>query len=95
VPLGGGNVLQPLHYGKPVIVGRHTSNFRDTVGIAERAGVLFQVADGPGLAHELVRLLGDDELRATIVTKAKAVFDEHCGASGRTADGILRCLNEG
>lgn len=95
VPLGGGNVLQPLHYGKPVIVGRHTSNFRDTVGIAERAGVLFEAPDGPGVARELVRLLGDEELRASIVTRAKAVFDEHCGASGRTAVGILRCLSGG
>ncbi|MBD3173681.1 MAG: 3-deoxy-D-manno-octulosonic acid transferase [Armatimonadia bacterium] len=94
VPLGGGNVLQPLHYGKPVVVGRHTTNFRDTVRIAKSAGVVTEVRDQAELVEEVDRLLRSDEARRSIASKAAAVFREHRGASARTADGAIEFLHE-
>lgn len=92
VPLGGGNVLQPLHYGKPVIVGPHTTNFRDIVAIVRQAGVLVEVADGRGLVREVARVLSDPSFRAGVADRARAVFEQHSGASARTAEGVLAYL---
>lgn len=36
VPRGGHNVLEPAFYGVPIIVGPHTENFRDIIGLFRR-----------------------------------------------------------
>jgi len=95
VPLGGSNVLQPLHYGKPVIVGPCTTNFRDTVRIAKAAGICFEVQSPEVLAAEVDRLLSSPEARLAVAEKADSVFREHRGASRRIADGIARMLGVG
>src|SRR5205807_4585857 len=33
VPAGGHNILEPAQHGVPIIVGPHTENFRDIVGL--------------------------------------------------------------
>ena len=95
VPFGGSNVLQPLHYGKPAIVGPCTTNFRDTVRIARSAGICFEVQSPEALAAEVDRLLSSPEARQAVAEKAGAVFHEHRGASRRIAVGVARMLGVG
>jgi 3-deoxy-D-manno-octulosonic-acid transferase len=94
VPLGGGNILQPLAYGKPVVVGPHTANFRETVRQAGEAGLCTVVGDAAALADELERLLGSAEARSRVAETATRVFEENRGAAGRIVDVILALLDE-
>jgi 3-deoxy-D-manno-octulosonic-acid transferase len=48
VPRGGHNIIEPAQHGIPIIVGNHTENFRDIIG-------LFQI-------HDAVRVVGAAEL---------------------------------
>lgn len=92
VPQGGGNILQPLAYGSPVLVGPYAANFKETVDTAKRAGVCFEVADAAALAREVLRLLDSPDLRAEIANRAHALFEENRGAAGRYADAVLASL---
>ena len=47
VPRGGHNIIEPAQHGVPIMVGNHTENFRDIVG-------LFQ-------SHDAVRVVGAAE----------------------------------
>ena len=48
VPRGGHNIIEPAQHGVPIVVGNHTENFRDIIG-------LFQ-------SHDAVRVVGPAEL---------------------------------
>ena len=43
-PLGGQNLIEPLAYGSPVVVGPHTFNFEQATREALRAGVAMRVS---------------------------------------------------
>ena len=47
VPIGGHNVLEPAMRGKPVLVGPHTSNFREGAELLQRSGGGLVVKDAP------------------------------------------------
>ena len=40
VPKGGHNVLEAAQFGIPILVGPHTENFRDMVGVFQKAEAL-------------------------------------------------------
>lgn len=44
-PLGGQNLIEPLAYGSPVVVGPHTFNFEQATQTALQAGVAVRVQD--------------------------------------------------
>ncbi len=44
-PLGGQNLIEPLAYGSPVVVGPHTFNFEQATREALQAGVAVRVGD--------------------------------------------------
>src|SRR5947208_11868062 len=37
---GGHNILEPAHFGVPIVVGPHTENFRDIISIFQQAEAL-------------------------------------------------------
>ena len=37
VPRGGHNIIEPAQHGVPILVGNHTENFRDIVGLFQDA----------------------------------------------------------
>ncbi len=53
VPRGGHNIIEPAQYGVPILVGKHTENFRDIVELF--------------LNHNAVRVVGPDDLPAAFV----------------------------
>jgi 3-deoxy-D-manno-octulosonic-acid transferase len=50
---GGHNILEPAQFAKPIIIGPHYENFREIVGAF--------------LAHQAVRVVGADQLTATVL----------------------------
>jgi 3-deoxy-D-manno-octulosonic-acid transferase len=92
VPVGGHNVLEPAMQGKPVLVGPHTSNFREGAELLQRSGGGLVVKDGEELARELIRVLEDGDLSARMGRAAREAFAGRQGAVSATLDLIGRHL---
>jgi 3-deoxy-D-manno-octulosonic-acid transferase len=95
VPMGGHNVLEAAQRRKPVLIGPHTGNFRDSVGLLESVRAALVVRDALELSRELRRLLADPDLRAKLGDVGyEAVASRH-GAVRETLDLIGRYLYPG
>lgn len=95
VPQGGHNVLEPALRHKPVLVGPHTANFRDSVVLLLGAGGAFVVRDSPELETTVDRLLRDPELRQAAGEVAfKAVLDRQ-GAVRETLELLAQLVGGG
>jgi 3-deoxy-D-manno-octulosonic-acid transferase len=84
VPHGGQNMLEPAAYGKAVVVGPHTGNFRTDVALLLEGQALVQVADPAGLRRELAALLADPQRAAAIGMRAQELIERNHGATERT-----------
>jgi 3-deoxy-D-manno-octulosonic-acid transferase len=73
VEAGGHNMLEPAARGKPVLLGPHNENFRESAELLLGCGAAQTVRNALELGGELTALLADPALR------------EQCGAAGRTA----------
>jgi 3-deoxy-D-manno-octulosonic-acid transferase len=94
VPQGGGNILQPLTYGKPVLIGPHTTNFREVVRIASEAGLCFVVTTREELSEKVLALLEDLHTQQRIARDAARLLDANRGASARYAEAVSLALRE-
>jgi 3-deoxy-D-manno-octulosonic-acid transferase len=84
VPRGGHNIIEPALHGVPIVVGNHTENFRDIVGLfqsrnavrvvgpAEVPLVLMELLSNPAEREELGRR-GAETLRAQMGATQKTV----------------------
>ena len=84
VPRGGHNIIEPALHGVPIVVGNHTENFRDIVGLfqsrnavrvvgpAELPLVLMELISNPAEREELGRR-GAETLRAQMGATQKTV----------------------
>ena len=93
VPRGGHNILEPAQFGVATLVGPHTENFRDTIGIFERAGAVRRISP-EGFAGELLRLLDDADAgaRQELGRRAAEVVRQQRGATERTLDELEKLL---
>ncbi len=91
VPAGGHNPLEPAQFGVPIVMGPHYANFR---AITEDL-----------LAHEAVRIAAPGELfevlrdlfrngdeRRAMGERARKVFEQQAGATGRCVEAIGEIL---
>jgi 3-deoxy-D-manno-octulosonic-acid transferase len=92
VPRGGHNILEPAHWGVATVVGPHTENFRDILGIFRRADAV-RIAQPEALADVLLELLRNEPLRRGLGERARKVVEEQMGATERTLE-ALRALIE-
>jgi len=88
VPVGGHNLVEPVHAGCPVLFGPHFENVRKVVGILEvgRAGEC--VGDSQGLVHAIVEAF--DDLAACRVRGeiGRENLEAHRGSVARTREMI-------
>jgi 3-deoxy-D-manno-octulosonic-acid transferase len=91
VPRGGHNILEPAHYGVPIVVGPHNENFRDIVELFTRAGAV-DVIEREKFAQEILHLLDNDQKRALLGRHALEVVRTNSGATARTAETLAGYL---
>ncbi len=92
VPRGGHNILEPAHYGVPIVVGPHTENFRDIVDLFTRAGAVDVIAPDE-FADEVLHLLDTEQKRALLGRHALDVVRANSGATARTAEVLAGLLH--
>ncbi len=93
VPRGGHNVLEAAQFGKAILVGPHTENFRDIIGIFRRADAL-RVVTPQSLTPTVLQLLENHDERAALGQRALEVMRSQQGATERTVNALLGLLSE-
>jgi 3-deoxy-D-manno-octulosonic-acid transferase len=91
VPKGGHNVLEAAQFGATILVGPHTENFRDIIGIFERAQAL-RIVTPETLAPTVMALLNDDADREDLSRRALQVMQTQQGATERTVASLMKLL---
>ena len=91
VPRGGHNIIEPAQYGVPIVVGKHTENFRDIVELFQKQSAI-RVVTPSALLPTLLELLSHPAERAALGKRAAEVIRSQTGATGRTLDAIQTLL---
>jgi 3-deoxy-D-manno-octulosonic-acid transferase len=91
IPAGGHNPLEPAQFGVPIVMGPHYFNFR---AITEDLIVhdAICITEKEKLAKVLVDLLCDRTAAKTMGARARQVFDQQAGATGRCVAAIREVL---
>jgi 3-deoxy-D-manno-octulosonic-acid transferase len=91
VPAGGHNPLEPAQFGVPIVMGPHYANFR---AITEdlRAHDALRIAAKDDLTTTLIELLRDRTAVAAMGERARQVFNQQAGATGRCVDALREVL---
>jgi 3-deoxy-D-manno-octulosonic-acid transferase len=91
VPAGGHNPLEPAQFGVPIVMGPHYANFRAiTEDLLARQAI--RIATRAELAQALAALLTDPAEAKAMGGRARQVFDEQAGATGRCVQAIRALL---
>jgi 3-deoxy-D-manno-octulosonic-acid transferase len=91
VPRGGHNIIEPAQFGVPIIVGNHTENFRDIVGLFQSKDAVRVV--GPAeFPLVLMDLLSKDAERAALGRRGAETLRLQMGATERTASALEKLL---
>jgi 3-deoxy-D-manno-octulosonic-acid transferase len=91
VPRGGHNIIEPALYGVAIVVGNHTENFRDIVGLFQSREAVRVV--GPAeLPLVLMELISNPAARAELGRRAAETLRSQAGATQRTADALGKLL---
>ena len=83
VPRGGHNILEPAQFGRAIVVGPHTENFREIIQIFSAANAV-QIATQRDISDVLFRLLNDVSLREQLGSNAHKVMQANQGSTART-----------
>jgi len=92
VPKGGHNVLEAAQFGVAILVGSHTKNFREMIGLFQQADAL-RVVTQETLTDTVLELLGDDNLRFSMGSRALALMRTTQGATTTTVEALLTLLH--
>jgi 3-deoxy-D-manno-octulosonic-acid transferase len=93
VPRGGHNILEPATYGKAIVVGPHTENFRDIVEMFRREKAVFIAQDENDLTRLFRGLLRDVTERSEPGARAAALVQRNAGATTSTVDELAKLLS--
>src|SRR5204863_1663818 len=85
VPKGGHNIIEPARHGVPIVVGNHTENFRDIVGLFQSRDAIRVV--GPAeLPLTFMELLSNEAERRALGRRAAETFASQRGATRFTIE---------
>ena len=91
VPAGGHNPLEPAQFGVPIVIGPHYANFRAITEdlLAHQA---IRIAARADLTQALAGLLSDPAGARAMGERARQVFEQQAGATGRCVEAIRGLL---
>jgi 3-deoxy-D-manno-octulosonic-acid transferase len=92
VEAGGHNMLEPAARGKPVLLGPHNENFRESAALLLGCGAAQTVRNALELGGELTALLADRALREQLGAAGRAAVASRHGAVRETLDLAARFL---
>ena len=91
VPKGGHNIIEPARHGVAIVVGNHTENFRDIIGLFQSRDAVRVV--GPAeLPLVLMELISNETERRALGQRAAETLRSQSGASEKTVaalEGLL------
>ena len=91
VPRGGHNIIEPAQHGVAIMVGNHTENFRDIVGLFQSRDAVRVV--GPAeFPLVLMDLIAKPEERAALGRRAAETLRSQTGATERTLAALEKLL---
>jgi len=91
VPRGGHNISEPAQHGVAIMVGNHTENFRDIVGLFQSRDAVRVV--GPAeFPLVLMDLIAKPEERAALGRRAAETLRSQTGATERTLAALEKLL---
>jgi 3-deoxy-D-manno-octulosonic-acid transferase len=91
VPRGGHNIIEPAQHGVPIVVGNHTENFRDIVGLFQSRDAVKIV--GPAeLPLVLMELISNPDERRALGQRGTEALRSQMGATARTVHTIEKFL---
>jgi len=83
VPKGGHNIIEPARHGVAIVVGNHTENFRDIIGLFQSRDAVRIV--GPAeLPLVFMALISNDIERKALGQRAAETLRSQSGARDRT-----------
>jgi 3-deoxy-D-manno-octulosonic-acid transferase len=95
IPQGGHNVLEPAAHAKPILVGPHMFNFKESYALLTQRDACLTVSNPEELATAIIDLLSDHDKRRRMGENALAVIIENRGASARSASYIKNIVEQG
>jgi 3-deoxy-D-manno-octulosonic-acid transferase len=91
VPRGGHNIIEPAQHGVAIVVGNHTENFRDIVGLFQSRDAVRVV--GPAeLPLAFMELLANDTDRRALGRRAAETLESQRGATELTVTKLKALL---
>jgi 3-deoxy-D-manno-octulosonic-acid transferase len=91
VPRGGHNIIEPAQQGVAIVVGNHTENFRDIVGLFQSRDAVRVV--GPAeLPLTFMELLSDEAERHALGRRAAETFASQRGATRFTIEKLKQLI---
>jgi 3-deoxy-D-manno-octulosonic-acid transferase len=94
VPRGGHNIIEPAQQGVAIMVGTHTENFRDIIGLFHSRDAV-RIVSPSELPLVLMELLANDGERKALGQRAAETMRSQTGASARTAEALRELLASG
>jgi 3-deoxy-D-manno-octulosonic-acid transferase len=86
VPHGGHNIIEPAQYGVAIVVGNHTENFRDIVGLFQSWDAV-RIVGVAELPLTLMELLANPAERAALGQRAVEALRSQTEATAEAAPG--------
>lgn len=82
---GGHNILEPAAHGKPILVGPHMFNFKESYALFSGRGACATVYDEKSLTDKVLEILSTEELHRSMSEEALAIVRENQGAAKKSA----------
>ncbi|WP_346353582.1 3-deoxy-D-manno-octulosonic acid transferase [Azotosporobacter soli] len=89
---GGHNILEPAAHGKPILVGPHMFNFKDSYALFSGRKACVTVYDGGELAQRMLELLKDSALRETMAAETLKIIGENRGAASKSVEHLQEIM---
>ena len=98
IPHGGHNILEPAAHGKPILIGPHMHNFKDTYALFSARNACLTITDANQLTEKVLEILNNDSLRQAMASETLAIIKENRGAAHASAlhlkDLLAQCQNK-
>lgn len=84
IPQGGHNILEPAAHGKPILVGPHMFNFKDTYALFSSRNACITVDNAATLAEKTLYILHDERVQQRMSQETLAIIAENRGAARKS-----------